>query len=55
MHLALLVAASITLVAAVGVFLWLPARAPAPDIPAPLAGRPGGERRDESPVPASTS
>jgi len=55
MHLALLVAASITLVAAVGVFLWLPARAPAPDIPAPLAGRPGGERRDESPIPASTS
>jgi len=55
MHLALLVAASITLVAAVGVFLWLPARAPAPDIPAPLAGRPGAERRDESPIPASTS
>jgi hypothetical protein len=55
MHLAVLVAAGITLIAAVGVFLWLPARAPAPDIPAPLAGSANGERRDESPIPAATS
>ena len=33
MHLAVLVAAGITLLAAVGVFLWLPARAPAVDRP----------------------
>jgi EmrB/QacA subfamily drug resistance transporter len=54
MHLAVLVGAGITLVAAVGVFLWLPARAPAPDIPAPLAGSANGDRRDESAVPAAT-
>jgi len=30
MHIAVLVAAGITLLAAIGVFLWLPARAPAP-------------------------
>ncbi len=33
MHLALLVAAGIMIVAAVGVFLWLPARAPEVDEP----------------------
>jgi EmrB/QacA subfamily drug resistance transporter len=33
MHLAVLVAAGITVLAAVGVFLWLPARAPAVDRP----------------------
>ena len=33
MHLAVLVAAAITVLAAVGVFLWLPARAPAVDRP----------------------
>jgi EmrB/QacA subfamily drug resistance transporter len=58
MHLGVLVAASITLLAAVGVFLWLPARAPAPDIPAPLPGGPAdaeaGGRHDESPIPAAT-
>jgi EmrB/QacA subfamily drug resistance transporter len=57
MHLAMLVAASITLIASVGVFLWLPARAPAPDIPAPLTGSSdrNGDRRDESPIPAATN
>jgi EmrB/QacA subfamily drug resistance transporter len=54
MHLAVLVAAGITLVAAVGVFLWMPARAPAPDIPAPQPGTPTGGRRDEAPLPATT-
>jgi EmrB/QacA subfamily drug resistance transporter len=39
MHVAVLVAACITLVAAVGVFLWLPARAPVADEPAVPAER----------------
>jgi EmrB/QacA subfamily drug resistance transporter len=52
MHVAVLVAAGILLVAAAGVFRWLPARAPAPDIPAPLSL--DGDR-DDSPVPAGTS
>jgi EmrB/QacA subfamily drug resistance transporter len=71
MHLGMLVAACITAAAAVGVFLWLPARAPAPDIPAPLqddsanggsngngAGGvdgPSDEPRDESPIGATTT
>jgi EmrB/QacA subfamily drug resistance transporter len=55
MHLAVLVGAAITLVAAAGVFLWLPARAPAPDIPAPLPGEPLDGDRDDSPVPATTT
>ena len=61
MHLAVLVAAGITLAAAAGVFRWLPARAPAPDIPAPVPGAStdgdgDGDRRDEdSAVPATTS
>jgi EmrB/QacA subfamily drug resistance transporter len=61
MHLSVLVAAAITLVASVGVFLWLPARAPAPDIPAAQPGAPladgdgDGDRLDETPIPAATS
>jgi Na+/melibiose symporter-like transporter len=61
MHLGMRVAAGITLVAAVGVFLWLPARAPAPDIPAPLPGEPttgngngDRDRLDDSPIGATT-
>jgi MFS transporter, DHA2 family, multidrug resistance protein len=53
MHLGMLVAALITLAASVGVFLWLPARAPEPDIPAPLSDAPDRDRREESPVPAA--
>jgi MFS-type transporter involved in bile tolerance (Atg22 family) len=62
MHLSMLVGAGITLLASVGVFLWLPARAPAPDIPADLPGarlatdgNGDGERHDETPVPAASS
>jgi hypothetical protein len=42
-HLAVLVAAAVTLVAAAGVFLWLPARAPVTDgvgVPVPPEPRP---------------
>jgi len=60
MHVAVLVAAGITLRATAGVFLWLPARAPAPDIPAAQpgavpVGAGNGDRSDEQPVPATTS
>jgi EmrB/QacA subfamily drug resistance transporter len=59
MHLGMRVAAGITLIAAVGVFLWLPARAPVPDIPAPLPGEPptgngDRDRIDDSPIGATT-
>jgi hypothetical protein len=48
MRLSVLVAAGITLVAAVGVFLWLPARAPEPEAVGPA----GGDRPDPAVIPA---
>jgi EmrB/QacA subfamily drug resistance transporter len=51
MRLSVLVAAGITLVAAVGVFRWLPARAPEPEAAGP-AGPAGGDRPDPAVIPA---